>query len=206
MIVILDYGMGNLGAHLNMMRKIGYADVIISSGPEDLKKARKIIIPGVGAFDTGMKNLKKLGLIEILNYKALEEKIPVLGICLGMHLFAERSEEGNEDGLGWINTKIVRFDFKNRNISLKIPHMGWNTISISGESPVFRGMENDENRFYFVHSYHIDNIPSDFTIATTNYGYEFPSIIQRGNIIGAQFHPEKSHNFGIKFYRNFISI
>ncbi len=206
MVVILDYGMGNLGAHINMMRKIGFENVIVSSKPDVVEKAEKIIIPGVGAFDAGMKSLNELGLIEVLNHKALLEKIPVLGICLGMHLFAKESEEGNEKGLGWINTRVVRFDFGKSINQLKIPHMGWNTITLARESNIFNGMTDEENRFYFVHSFHVDPGANEFTIASTNYGYDFPSVIQSDNIYGAQFHPEKSHNYGIRFYRNFIDI
>jgi imidazole glycerol-phosphate synthase subunit HisH len=204
MIVILDYGMGNLGSHINMMRKVGYSNVIVSSKISDLEKAKKIIIPGVGAFDTGMNNLNQLGLVEILNYKVLEEKIPVLGICLGMHLFAKESEEGNIKGLGWVDSKVVRFNFIDLDRPLKIPHMGWNTISLQKVSYLFRGMEDVENRFYFVHSFHMVLDSNSYTIATTNYGYDFPAVIQKNNILGTQFHPEKSHNFGIKLYKNFI--
>ena len=203
MIAILDYSMGNLGAHINMMRKIGYSNVVVTADPKELVKADKIIIPGVGAFDAGMNNLRRLGIIDILNYKALEEKIPILGICLGMHLFASGSDEGNEDGLGWIDTKIIRFTFNSP--SMKIPHMGWNTLKIEKKSSLFRGMEDDENRFYFVHSYHYSEKSGFDTIASANYGYDFPAVIQKENIIGAQFHPEKSHKFGIGFYSNFIN-
>jgi imidazole glycerol-phosphate synthase subunit HisH len=204
MVVILDYGMGNLGSHINMMRKVGFGDVIVSAKRRDLEKAEKIIIPGVGAFDTGMNNLKELDLIEILRYKALEEKIPVLGICLGMHLFATESDEGKNKGLGWIDSKVVRFNFTGLEGSLKIPHMGWNIINLKRNSILFNGMEDVENRFYFVHSYHFDSGSDPYTIASCNYGYDFPAVIQSDNIFGVQFHPEKSHNFGIKLYKNFI--
>jgi len=206
MVVILDYGMGNLGAHQNMMRKIGYINVIVSSKISDIENAEKIIIPGVGSFDIGMNNLNHLGLIEILNYKVLEEKTPVLGICLGMQLFAMCSEEGKNKGLDWIDSKVVRFNFKEKNWPLKIPHMGWNTVMIKKKNVLFKGMENTENRFYFVHSFHMILDCENSVVATSNYGYEFPAVIQKDNIFGAQFHPEKSHKFGINFYKNFMEI
>lgn len=206
MIVILDYGMGNLGSHLNMIRKIGCNNVIASSRIEDLKSAEKIVIPGVGAFDSGMNNLNHLGLIEILNYKVLEEKTPVLGICLGMQLFAMSSDEGENKGLSWIDSKVVRFNFKEKKRSLKIPHMGWNTIRLKKKTALFKGMENAENRFYFVHSFHMIFDQNDYIVATSNYGYDFPAVIQKDNIFGTQFHPEKSHKFGIQLYKNFLEV
>ncbi len=204
MVIILDYGMGNLGAHLNMMRKIGFDAVKVSANLDDLEKAEKIIIPGVGSFDAGMKNLSKPGLIEVLRFKALEQKVPVLGICLGMHLFANGSEEGNTRGLGWIDTSVVRFKFNALNEPLKIPHMGWNTVKMKKESVLFNGMMEQENRFYFVHSYHMDAFSDRYIVATSNYGYDFPAAVQKDNIFGVQFHPEKSHKFGLRLYKNFI--
>lgn len=204
MIIILDYGMGNLGSHVNMMRKIGLKNVKASSQISDLEKAEKIIIPGVGAFDAGMTKLIKYGFVEVLNYKALEEQIPVLGICLGMHLFARESDEGQLKGLGWIDSKVVHFRFTGHERSLKVPHMGWNTINIVRNSILLNGMEDQENRFYFVHSFHLNADSNQYTIATCNYGYNFPAVIQKDNIFGAQFHPEKSHKFGMKLYRNFV--
>ena len=206
MIILLNYGMGNLGSHMNMMRKIGYKNVLLSSKPGDLDRAKKIIIPGVGAFDTGMKNLTRLGLIDVLNYKVLEEKIPVLGICLGMHLFATSSDEGKDKGLGWIDSKVERFKFSGSEGPLKIPHMGWNSVELKSSSSLFDGMEKLENRFYFVHSYHLNSANEGHIVATCNYGYDFPAVIRKDNIIGAQFHPEKSHKFGMNFYKNFLEI
>ena len=206
MIVVVDYGMGNLGSHLNMIRKIGYSNVIASSRIKDIENAKKIIMPGVGAFDSGMNNLSHLGLIEILNYKVLEEKTPVLGICLGMQLFAMSSDEGENNGLSWIDSKVVRFNFKEKERSLKIPHMGWNTIRLEKKTVLFKGMENKENRFYFVHSFHMILDCDDYIVATSNYGYDFPAVIQKNNIFGTQFHPEKSHKFGMQFYKNFLEV
>lgn len=204
MVVILDYGMGNLGSHINMMRKIGFTDVMASSRISDLETAEKIVIPGVGSFDTGMKNLNQMGLIEILNHKVIDQKTPVLGICLGMHLFAKESDEGVSKGLGWIDSRVTRFSFDNAENMLKIPHMGWNTIKLKDKCKLFAGMEETENRFYFVHSYHMASGSDQYTVATSNYGYDFPAVVQKENIFGVQFHPEKSHLFGIRLYKNFI--
>lgn len=205
MVAILDYAMGNLGAHLNMMRKIGFTNVVVTSSGSVLERAEKIIIPGVGSFDAGMNNLRRLGIIDVLNYKVMEEKVPVLGICLGMHLFTMGSEEGSERGMGWIDTRVKRFEFGDDCSGLKIPHMGWNTVKLEKKYYLFDGMEREENRFYFVHSYHYSQGDEFETIASASYGYDFPAVIRKENIIGAQFHPEKSHKFGISFYRNFIN-
>lgn len=179
-------------------------EAIISSKIEDIERAKKIIFPGVGAFRAGMENLKIRGLISILNRKVLEEKTPVLGICLGMQLFAQRSEEGDINGLGWIDGEVRKFYFNDKdNKSPRIPHVGWKTIQPKKESLLIKGVTPDQ-KFYFTHSYHIvTNNPED-VLTTTYYGFEFVSSIQRGNIFGVQFHPEKSHRRGIVIYKNFV--
>lgn len=200
MIVIIDYKMGNLGSILNMLKKIG-APGIISSDTDAIRQADKLILPGVGAFDNGMKNLDDLGLIPVLSEIVLQERAPILGICLGMQLMTNSSEEGKLPGLGWIDAKTVRFRHDPSN-DLKIPHMGWNTVSVRKESALFRDMF-PEPRFYFVHSYHaVCEDPAD-VLTVTPHGYEFASAFQHGNIIGVQFHPEKSHKFGMRLLRNF---
>ena len=202
MIVIVDYQMGNVGSIFNMIRKIG-VDSLISSDCEDIKKAEKIVLPGVGAFDYGMNNLEKLGLIDILNERVIKYKIPILGICLGMQLMTNSSEEGDMNGFGWINAKTVKFKFKDN--SIKVPHMGWNTVNLSKESRIFANMENQENRFYFVHSYFVECNNREDILTTTKYGdKEFVSSFERENIIGVQFHPEKSHKFGMQLLKNFL--
>ena len=153
MIVIIDYGMGNLGSIQNMLKKIGVKG-IVSSNVSDIQKADKLILPGVGAFDNGMKNLKEMGLAETIIGKVQKDKIPILGICLGMQLFTKRSEEGRLPGFGWIDAETVRFKFGTNQTQLKIPHMGWNTINIKRESPLLSRMCFGD-RFYFVHSYHV---------------------------------------------------
>jgi glutamine amidotransferase len=201
MITIIDYKTGNLGSIQNILKKIGEQS-IITSDKKDIAAASKIILPGVGAFDTGMKNLVELDLVDILNKKVLEEKTPVLGICLGMQLLSKGSEEGSFKGLGWIDAETIRFRFIDT-LEYKIPHMGWNFTDQRKESKLFSGMF-PEPRFYFVHSYYFKaNDPSDI-LASTNYEIEFTSAIERGNIMGVQFHPEKSHKFGMKLLRNFV--
>lgn len=204
MIIIIDYGIGNLGSIQNMLKKIG-SESAISSDVSEIKKADKLILPGVGAFDNGMENLKKMKLIPVLNEKILINKTPILCICLGMQLLSKKSEEGRLPGLGWIDAETVKFKFDNQQIGLKIPHMGWNTISIKKRSMFFERIE-DEARFYFVHSYHVVCSDKQNILAETNYGFDFVSSIEKDNIIGVQFHPEKSHKFGMKLLKNFVEI
>lgn len=202
MIVVIDYGMGNLGSVANMLKKVG-AKAVISSDPAIIEKAGKLILPGVGAFDNGMRKLIDCGLTPILTRKVVEEKTPILGFCLGMQLFTQSSEEGILPGLSWIDATTVRFRFTPDQSDLKIPHMGWNNICIKNPSPLLKGMYPDA-RFYFVHSYHVVCRDEENVAATTFYGYEFASAVVRGNIVGTQFHPEKSHKFGMKVFRNFV--
>jgi len=203
MIVIIDYKMGNVGSILNMLRKIG-TQAMISSSADDINKADKLILPGVGAFDNAMSNLNSLNLIDTLNRRVLIEKIPVLGICLGIQLLTAKSDEGCFSGLDWIDAKTIRFDFGSNQDNLKVPHMGWNTVYPRKGSLIFRDMF--EPRFYFVHSYHvICNNKSDI-LSTTHYGFDFVSGIEKDNIFGVQFHPEKSHKFGMKLLSNFVEI
>ncbi len=200
-IVIIDYGMGNLGSIANMLKKVG-AKAVISSDIATIENADKLILPGVGAFDHGMRNLNELGLIPLLNTKVLQDKTPTLGVCLGMQLFSQKSEEGILSGLGWIEAETRRFNFNQEQLGLKVPHMGWNLINLKQPHPVFTDMY-EEPRFYFVHSYHVVCQQRENILATSHYGYEFVSAVARENIVGVQFHPEKSHKFGMKLYRNF---
>lgn len=201
MVTIIDYKTGNIGSIQNMLKKIGETSVI-TSRKEEIADATKLILPGVGAFDTGMKNLKDLDLIDILNQKVLTDKIPVLGICLGLQLLSNRSEEGILPGLGWVNSETLRFKFVNTS-EYKIPHMGWNFISIKKESRLFDGMY-PEARFYFVHSYFLSVSDPKDILASTFYESEFSSAVEKGNISGVQFHPEKSHKFGMRLLKNFV--
>jgi imidazole glycerol-phosphate synthase subunit HisH len=201
MIVIVDYGMGNLGSIKNMLKKVD-VPAAISSNLQEIADAEKIILPGIGSFDNGMQRLGELGMIPVLNQKVLIEKIPALGICLGMQLMTRASEEGELLGLGWIEADTVRFNFGPNGHGLKIPHMGWNQVQIAKESALLTNMD-EEPRFYFVHSYHpVCQRPGDVLLRTV-YGYEFASGFQHGNIAGVQFHPEKSHRFGMRLLENF---
>ena len=201
MIVIVDYGMGNLGSIANMLKKVG-AQSRISSDPQVIESADKLILPGVGAFDLGMKNLNQRSLVDLLNVQVMDLKKPILGPCLGMQLFTLTSEEGKEQGLGWLDAQTVRFKFDGVNSHLKIPHMGWNTLQIQKPHPLLEDLGTDA-RFYFVHSCHVTCNNQEPVLATTNYGYDFPSVVAQDNILGAQFHPEKSHKFGMKLLTNF---
>ena len=201
-IVIVDYGMGNLGSIRNMCKRIGFASHV-TSDPGEILLASKIILPGVGAFDGGMRRLAELSLVPVLKEMALNRKVPVLGVCLGMQLLTERSDEGKLPGLGWINGETVRFRFEGERPLHKVPHMGWNTVDIRKQGSLFRGIEG-EVRFYFVHSYYVSCRDPQDVLSTTTYGHPFVSALQRGNIMGAQFHPEKSHRFGMAVLRNFL--
>ena len=204
MIVIVDYGVGNLGSIYNILKRIG-AEAVISSDPAEIKKAGKLILPGVGSYDYGMEQIEKFRLCDILNEQVLTKKIPVLGICLGAQLFARGSEEGNKSGLGWIDMEVVKFNSAKLPPGLKIPHMGWNNINIKKGSPLFNDMYENP-RFYFVHSYHFLPANPEETLSTAYYGYEFVSAIEKNNIAGVQFHPEKSHKFGMKLLKNFAEL
>lgn len=199
MIVIIDYKTGNVGSILNMLKKIG-CDAKISEDIATIKNAEKLILPGVGAFDSGMQNLLDAGLIPMIEDKVKNQNVPILGICLGMQLFMNDSEEGKLNGLGWIQGSVKKFQFENS--EMKIPHMGWNTIEIKKEDTLLKDLPK-ETRFYFVHSYHVVCNNEVDILATTNYGYDFDSIIRKENIWGVQFHPEKSHRFGMQLLKNF---
>ena len=202
MIVIINYGMGNLHSVLKAFKRLR-VDAIISSNPEDIQKAEKLILPGVGHFKRGMKNLSELGLINLLNEVVVEKEIPILGICLGMQLFTKHSEEGDVDGLGWLDATTVKFNFDKEFSHLRIPHIGWNTLQLANNSSLFTGIENDAS-FYFVHSYHVVCENSEDIAATTEYGHEIVSSIRKNNIFATQFHPEKSHDAGLLMLKNFV--
>jgi glutamine amidotransferase len=204
MIVIVDYGVGNLGSIINMLKKAG-AKAIASSDPDVLQQAEKLILPGVGAFDAGMNKLNECGLVPVLNHLALEKKVPFLGLCLGLQLMTKRSEEGQTRGLGWLEAETLRFRFEADQAHLKIPHMGWNTIEVGQSHPLFKDL-NPEARFYFVHSFYVRSQDPGVVLAETDYGGYFHSIFCRGNIMGFQFHPEKSHKYGMQLLKNFAEI
>ncbi|OGV37085.1 MAG: imidazole glycerol phosphate synthase, glutamine amidotransferase subunit [Lentisphaerae bacterium GWF2_49_21] len=202
MIVIVDYGMGNIRSIQYKLQK-NKIDSKVSSIPSDILSADKLIMPGVGHFKTGMENLRKFNLVEALNRKVLDEKTPVLGICLGIQLFTNFSEEGNCEGLKWIDADTRKFRLDG--LGLSIPHVGWNTIRTRNPSTLFTGMPEDK-KYYFTHSYHLVCKDESDILAESQYGYSFVAAIQKGNIYGTQFHPEKSHREGMKVLLNFCRL
>ena len=203
MITIVNYEMGNIGSIVNMFKYLGY-NVSISSDPEKLDSATKLILAGVGSFDHAMNNLSNLDIISFLNRKVITEKIPILGICLGMQIFGNNSEEGTIPGLGWIDADIIRFN--HNDIKLKVPHMGWNNVKQKKNSALLSNM-SDLSRYYFVHSYCMHcNDSKDVLLSTEYYGLSFTSAVQKGNIFGVQFHPEKSHRYGMNILKNFAEL
>jgi len=202
-VQIIDYGVGNLSSVGNMIIKSGGKPILIKN-PSDLNLSERIILPGVGSFDAGMKNLKDSNLIPVLNEAVNVNKVPFIGICLGMQLLFDTSEEGVSNGLGWVSGSVTKFSFDN-NSTLKTPHMGWNTVSVKKDS-ILANIRDEKLRFYFVHSYHVNCTNKDNILMTTNHGNTFVSAVQNDNIFGAQFHPEKSHRFGMDLLSNFIKI
>jgi glutamine amidotransferase len=203
MTVIIDYGLGNLESVLNMFKKIGVKDVTISSDKDLIMNAKKLLLPGVGSFDAGMRNLEESELIPILNHKVLVEKTPILGICLGMQLLTHRSEEGIKSGLGWIDAETIKFNLAPE-LKLKVPHMGWNYVNVNKENALIN--RESKNRFYFVHSYYVKCFDENQSIATSNFGIDFTCMVNKQNVYGVQFHPEKSLKFGMKVLENFAKL
>jgi glutamine amidotransferase len=199
-IAIIDYGVGNVASIANMCKKIGVSASVVRT-PAELRAARRLILPGVGSFDHGMSELRSRGLVDPLNELVLKEDMPILGICLGMQLFAQASAEGSETGLGWIAARCLKFEFARTETRLKVPHMGWNTVAAvnSGQSFI-----PPDARFYFVHAYHLDCEHASDVAGETTYGYRFCSAVAKANIFGVQFHPEKSHRFGMDLLRRFV--
>lgn len=203
MIAIVDYDMGNVASVANMLKRIGAAAPVLTRDPAVLAKAERIILPGVGAFDKGMRNLSDFGLREALDDAALVRRVPILGICLGMQLLTESSEEGSAPGLGWIKGTTVRFRFPPES-DLKVPHMGWNYVAATRANPLIRS--DERTRFYFVHGYYVKCTDESEVLGTARYGGDFACAVSRRNIFGVQFHPEKSHRFGMELLQGFLRI
>jgi glutamine amidotransferase len=203
MITIVNYGLGNIGSMQNMLRHIGVLSKL-ESDPLEISKARKLILPGVGSFDAAMNEITNIpGLLDVLNYKAKVEKIPILGICLGMQLMTRSSEEGGGKGLGWINADTKRFRLESK---FKVPHMGWNNVEVNSSTEL-TDLSDEVQRFYFVHSYYVKVDHQVNSLFKTKYGLvEFDSGIVDQNIYGVQFHPEKSHKFGMNLFQRFANI
>lgn len=202
-IAIIDYGMGNLFSVRKVLESLG-VNVVITNDPEKILTADKLILPGVGHFGKAMENLKRLNLIETLNTAVLQNKTPILGICLGMQLMAKRSEEGDTEGLGWFDAEVVKFNVKDQ-LRFKVPHVGWNCVEVNMLSKLMSNID-DTAEFYFVHSYYMKlNDPAE-TLNTTVYEEAFTSAIEKGNIFGVQYHPEKSHDVGEVLLANFVHL
>jgi glutamine amidotransferase len=204
-VVVIDYGLGNVRSVLNALEKFG-ADAKLSCNPEDLHTADGLILPGVGAFGDGMANLRNFGLIPHLNELVLEKKIPFLGICLGMQLLAQSSTEGgHHEGLGWLNASVVKLSGKAENKTLKIPHVGWNDVTIQRTCPAL-GLPGETKSYYFVHSYALHCHDESLITGLCNHGENFPAVVQKDNILAVQFHPEKSQKHGLDMLSNFLTV
>jgi len=202
-VAVIDYGMGNLHSVCKKLSEFDACPVIATTA-DQVMNADKILLPGVGHFETAMSNLKKIGLYDALNEAVLIRKKQILGICLGMQLMANESEEGNADGFGWIDACVVKFKVKDK-IRHKVPQTGWNTINICKESSLFKDID-DHSEFYFLHSYHCEVSEPGDVLTKTEYEYDFVSAVEKENIYGTQFHPEKSHTAGTRLLENFIRI
>ncbi len=199
-VTLVNYGLGNIQAFAHIYRRLNIP-VEIAGSPEQLRQAQRLILPGVGAFDWAMRRLNASGLRDVLDEMVLGRKTPVLGVCVGMQMMANRSEEGQESGLGWIDADVRRFGPSN---SAPLPHMGWNDVTPLKHDSIFRN--TSEARYYFLHSYHVEARQAEDILAVSSYSVEFTSAIGNGSVFGTQFHPEKSHGWGIDLLKNFSSV
>ncbi len=204
MIAIINYGLGNVAAIFNIYKRAGLPVAIVETA-EELQHATRLILPGVGSFDWAMKRLEDSGLRPTLESLVLERGVPVLGICVGMQMMANSSEEGSRPGLGWIPGVVKRFDVSKIESETKLPHMGWNTVVPVRSSRLFSKIDSG-SRFYFLHSYYFEAKEESDRLSDTDYCGRFSSSVTRGRIFGVQFHPEKSHSSGIKMLLNFNEI
>ena len=201
MISIINYGLGNVLAFYNIYKKLNIESQVVSSSSE-LESATKIILPGVGSFDWAMDKLNKSGMRETLDHLVLEKNIPVMGICVGMQMMANSSEEGQKEGLGWFEAKVKKIKSDKK---IDLPHMGWNEINIKNDNTLFQGLQNNA-RFYFLHSYYFETNEDECILCETNYGGLFTSAAKKNNIFAIQFHPEKSHQWGECILKNFSKL
>jgi glutamine amidotransferase len=204
MITIINYGSGNIRAIANIYEKLN-VPYIIANHPDDVIGAKKIFLPGVGAFDETISKIDEIGFRSVLDKEVLENKVPLLGICVGMQILAETSEEGSLKGLGYIRGHVKKFDVTRLNTKPKLPHLGWNSIDINKKTPLFDNI-NPQKGFYFLHTYFFECSDDNDILSTTNYGYPFSSAINHNNLFGFQFHPEKSHSNGVNLLYNFAKL
>jgi len=204
MIAIIDYGVGNIRAFANIYKQLNVPIKVVQNFT-DLNDVTKLILPGVGAFDHAMTQLNQSGMREALDDLVMNKNIPVIGICVGMQMLAKSSDEGTLPGLGWIDASVKKFDESKILYTTHLPHMGWNDVKPIKENPILTGLEVDA-KFYFLHSYYFQCNDNENTVASTNYGIEFTCVVNRNNIYGVQFHPEKSHQYGIQLLNNFAKI
>jgi len=204
MIGIVNYGLGNVKAFANIYKKLDIPAVIVNCS-DDLKQVTKLILPGVGSFDYAMQRLNDSGMKQDLDRLVIETRKPILGVCVGMQMFCASSEEGILPGLGWLNGEVRKFDFNSAKRPIPVPHMGWNNVRVVKENELFRDL-GDDSRFYFLHSYFFKSRAEQDVIATADYGGEFACSLNERNIFGVQFHPEKSHHWGITLLANFAKL
>ncbi|TLU86000.1 MAG: imidazole glycerol phosphate synthase subunit HisH [Chlorobium sp.] len=204
MITIIDYGLGNIRAFVNVYERLNIK-INIAHNRSDIINATKLILPGVGSFDYAMSQLNNSGMREVLEEQVISHNVPVIGICVGMQMMAKSSDEGKMSGLGWLDAEVKLFDTSQIPYKTRLPHMGWNTINITRQN-ILLDQLNDVSRFYFLHSYYFSCNKQEDIIAKTEYGAEYASAINKGNIYGIQFHPEKSHKNGIQLLHNFAKL
>ena len=204
MITVIDYGLGNVQAFANVYKRLDIP-VNVAKSLADLAETTKIILPGVGSFDRAMQQFNSCGMRKLIEQLVLEEGIPILGVCVGMQMLANSSEEGKLSGLGWVDGNVKRFDGASMLQTQNLPHMGWNNVVTKTEGDLFKGI-NVENKFYFLHSFHFDCCNESNIIGVTDYGFNFTSAIKKKNIFGVQFHPEKSHHYGGQLLKNYSEI
>jgi imidazole glycerol-phosphate synthase subunit HisH len=203
MIGIINYGLGNVSAFGNIYKKLG-VDYKYIVQKKDLEGVKKLILPGVGAFDYAMKCFNDSGLREDIDHLVIEKKIPVLGVCVGLQIMGHSSSEGVSTGLAWLNGHVIKFDQNTLPAGYPLPHMGWNSLNIQKEDPILEGLKN--SKFYYLHSYYFEGKNSTDIIGTCSYGDEFCCVVKKDNIYGMQCHPEKSHSYGVKFLNNFSKL
>ena len=204
MIAIIDYGLGNIQAFVNVYSRLGIP-IKVAQTPDELKVATKLILPGVGAFDHAIELLENSGMRSALDHLVLDRKVPILGVCVGMQILANTSDEGTLDGLGWIPGHVKAFNLVPESDQLPLPHMGWNDVRVTAGHHLFKGIE-EWPRFYFLHSYFFESLNRECVIATASYGIDCCCAVRSNNVYGVQFHPEKSHHFGTDLLKNFAEL